>query len=124
MYHSYKAETDSLRPNAYTTGFGYLKFSAFSISPIVRFRLTKTSIAPFIEAGFGYRILAKSEDYYYTKNSISSAENKREIFSGKSTSLSYLGGVGVDLKRFSIHARYALPSNKGNTYYSTIFLMG
>ena len=124
LYHSYTAKTDSLHPNAYITGIGHIKFSAFSFSPSVRFRLTKSTIAPFIEAGIGYRFLSKNEDYYYIKNNISSSETRREIFGGKSNSLAYFGGAGVDFKRFSIHARYSIPGNKGNTYYSTIFLMG
>jgi hypothetical protein len=123
LYHSYSAKTDSLRPNSYTTGIGKFKFAAISFAPVIRFRLTKSIIAPFIEAGFSYRFLSKKEDNYYYKNSISGQERNREIFFGKSNTIGYLAGAGVDFKKFSIHARYTLPANRSTFHYSTIFVM-
>lgn len=123
MYHSYAAKTDSLRPYSYLTGIGEFKFSSFSIAPSVRFRLTKNVIAPFLEAGFSYRFLSKTKDNYYTRNSISGEVKNREIFYGKSNTIGYLAGAGVDFKRFSIHARYTLPANRSAFHYSTIFIM-
>jgi hypothetical protein len=123
LYHSYSAKTDSLKPNSFTTGIGKFKFSAFSVNPTVRFRLTKSQVAPFVEFGFSMRTLAKNEDNYYYRNSISGVAVNREIFYGKSTSVGYIGGVGVDMKKLSLHARYTHPANKSSFYYSTIFVM-
>jgi len=123
LYHSYSAKTDSLRPYSYLTGIGEFKFSAFSLSPSVRFRLTKSLIAPCIEGGFSYRFLSKTKDYYYTHNSISGEEKKREIFTGKSNTIGYFAGAGVEFKKFSILARYTMAANSSAFHYNTIFVM-
>jgi hypothetical protein len=124
LYHSYSAKTDSLHPSSYITSVGQLKFSAFSISPSVRFRLTKSEIAPFLEFGAGLRQLASGKDYFYYRNSISGFSDKISIFQGKTGSMGLLGGGGIDFKKFSLHARYTMPAGKSSTYYSTVFLMG
>jgi hypothetical protein len=123
LYNSYSAETDSLRPNSYITGIGKFKFSAFSASPVVRFRLTKNQVAPFVEFGFSIRTLSQKEDNYYYRNSIANTQTNKDIFTGKSNTAGYLGGAGVDLKRISFHARYTLPANRSTVHYSTIFIM-
>jgi hypothetical protein len=123
LYHSYSAKTDSLRPNSYITGIGKFKFTALSASPVVRFRLTKSKVAPFVELGFSIRTLSKKEDNYYYRNSIANTQTNKEIFYGKSNTIGYLGGVGIDLKRISFHARYTMPANRSTVHYSTIFIM-
>jgi hypothetical protein len=124
LFHSYAAKTDSLHPSSYQTAIGKIKFSAFSFSPVIRFKLTQKSVAPFIEAGASFRLLSKNGDEYYIRNSISGSETRMPIFTGKSNSFAFLAGAGVEFKRFSIHARYSFPSSKSSTYYSTIFFMG
>jgi hypothetical protein len=124
LFHSYSGTTDSLHPTTYITTIGKFKFSAFSFSPIIRFRIGHKSILPFLEAGVSYRTLSKKEDEYYTRNTISGATTKSPIFQGKSNSFAALGGAGVEFGRFSVHARYSFPIQKAGTYYSTIFLTG
>ena len=121
LYHNYKAETDSIHPNIYTTTIGYIKFSSLNISPMVRFRLTNKEVTPFIEGGLSIRLILDKEDYYLIRTNV---DVKKPIFGNKGSSQAFVGGVGVDLKRFTIHVRYSLAARKSSTYYNTIFVMG
>lgn len=123
IYHSYSAATDSLRPNTYLTGIGRMRFSALNIMPVVRFRLSKKPAKPFLEAGASARFLSKQTDDYAVHNSISGTVTHTPIFTGRSSTLGLMGGAGVEIKRFSVHARYLFPVQKASTYYSNILLM-